>query len=135
MNLLVDINVVLDFMLRRHPWDREAAQLMGEIELGHARGFLAGHTVTTAHYICEKAVGRLGVLASISDLLRLFEIVPVEKADFHQALALGLRDFEDAVQAVCGLKVGADLIVTRNAKDFAGLSIPALPASSVLALL
>lgn len=135
MNLLVDINVVLDFLLRRQPWDKDAARLLAEIELGHARGYLAGHTVTTVHYVAEKALGRQGAITSVSDLLRIFDIVSADKADFQQALALGLRDFEDAVQAVCGMKVAADFIVTRNVKDFSGLPIPTMPASSVLALL
>jgi predicted nucleic acid-binding protein len=135
VKLLVDINVVLDFLLRRQPWDKDAARLLAEIELGHAHGYLAGHTVTTAHYVTEKALGRQGAITSVSDLLRLFDIVSADKNDFQQALALGLRDFEDAVQAVCGMKVGADFIVTRNVKDFSGLTIPAMPASSVLALL
>jgi len=51
------------------------------------------------------------------------------------AAALSLRDFEDAVQAVCALKIGADYIVTRDERDFQGLAVPARSPGFVLALL
>ncbi len=135
MKLLLDTNVLLDSVLRRQPWAGDAIRLIAEVERGRAAGYLAGHTVTTAHYIIEKVLGRQGARASVSEILRLFEIVPVEKADFHHAAALGLRDYEDAVQAVCALKVDVDFIVTRNEKDFQGLPIPACAPGAVLALL
>lgn len=135
MRLLLDINVVLDVVLARSPWGREASRLLGEIELGRATGFLAGHTVTTVHYVAEKNLGRQATRAAILELLRILEIVPVEKADLYQAAALGWKDFEDAVQAVCALKVDAQYVVTRDEKDFEGFSIPARPAGALLSLL
>ncbi len=59
--------------------------------------------------------------------------MPVEKADFHQALVLDTRDFEDAVQAACAMKIGADALVTRNEKDFRNLPITVVPPIAVLA--
>jgi hypothetical protein len=46
-----------------------------------------------------------------------------------------MRDFEDAVQAACALKVGADYIITRNEKDFQGLPIGARSPGSILPLI
>jgi predicted nucleic acid-binding protein len=135
VKLLVDVNVVLDFILNRKPWARDVRALFAAVERGRASGHLAGHTVTTIHYVTEKILGRAGAASAITDLLRLFEIVPVEKADFYQAAALGLRDFEDAVQAVCALKVDADYIVTRDEKDFVGTTIPTRSPAAVRALL
>lgn len=135
MKLLLDINIVLDVALQRTPWNADGVRLFAEIENGRIAGYIAGHTITTVHYVVTKAIGKQAAALVVSDLLRMFEIVPAEKADFHQAVALGLRDFEDAVQAACALKVGADYIATRNEKDFQGLPIPARNASSILALL
>ena len=42
------------------------------------------------------------------------------------ALDLGLADFEDAVQAACAVKVGADALVTRNVADYRGAGVDAL---------
>jgi predicted nucleic acid-binding protein len=135
VKLLVDINVVLDVVLKRHPWMADAARVLTEIDTGAATGYVAGHTLTTAHYVMAKAQGSQAATIAIADLLRFLEVVAVEKTDFLQAIALGLSDFEDAVQAACALKVGVDYIVTRNEKDFAGLPIPARSSGEILALL
>lgn len=97
--------------------------------------FVAGHTVTTVYYLLRKHLGALQAALGVSSMLRLFEVVPVEKADFSQAQVLSVSDYEDAVQAVCAMKIGADYIVTRNERDFSGLPIPAWAPSKVLALL
>ncbi|MBX6362470.1 MAG: PIN domain-containing protein [Gemmatimonadetes bacterium] len=134
MRLLLDVNIVLDVALEREPWFGEAAVLLSEIERGHATGFIAAHTVTTYHYIVGKQARSKAVEAT-ADLLRIMEVVPAEKADFLEALALNLPDFEDAVQAVAALKVGADYLVTRNADDFRGAAIPLRTAGEILAIL
>lgn len=51
----------------------------------------------------------------------------------RRALTLPMRDYEDAIQAACALKIGADYIVTRNVKDFEGVEISSEPAGAVLA--
>lgn len=118
--LLLDTNVLLDVILDREPWVREAALLLDSIAKGLARGAIAGHALTTVHYIVERARGRTSAVTAMSDLLELLEVVPLDRNDFQRALALGLRDFEDAVQAAACLSAGAEMLVTRNASDFKG---------------
>ncbi|HEU4457158.1 MAG TPA: PIN domain-containing protein [Longimicrobium sp.] len=135
MRLLLDINVVLDVALNRQPWAADAAQILNAADTARVVGYVAGHTITTAFYVISKAQGSQAALVAVSDLLRFLDVVAVEKADLHQAIALGMRDFEDAVQAACALKVGADYIVTRNEKDFQGLPIAARSPGSILPLI
>lgn len=135
MRLLVDINVVLDVVLQRQPWAGDAALLLAGIELGRAEGYVAGHTITTVYYIAAKEKGRAGAAMVVTDLLRIMEVVPVEGADFHQALVLGLGDFEDAVQVAAGMKVEAAYLVTRNPRDFRGAPLEVRSPGEVLALL
>lgn len=78
---------------------------------------------------------RLLIDTAVTDLLRFLQIVPIEAADFHQALVMGLNDFEDAVQVAAALKVGADYVVTRNVRDFKSAPVDARNAGEVLALL
>lgn len=135
LTLLVDINVVLDVVLARAPWASESAELLDAVARGAARGFIAGHTVTTVHYITERASGRTAAITAVADLLDICEVVPVVSADFRRALALGLRDFEDAVQVVAALHVGADYLVSRNAKDFKGAPVLVRASAELLPLL
>jgi predicted nucleic acid-binding protein len=135
VKLLIDINIVLDIALGRQPWAGDAALLFAEIVSGRAEGLVAGHTITTFHYIVAKEKGRQVAATAIVDLLRIVTVVPLETADFHQALLLGLSDFEDAVQATAAMKVGADYVVTRNGRDFKGAPVDARTPAEVLALI
>lgn len=135
MKILVDIDVILDVLLDRDPWASESAQLMAAAERSDIEGFVAGHTVTTVYYLTRKARSREAADQAVIDLLRIVTVVPVEAADFHQALALDFSDFEDAVQAACALKISADYVATRNTADFRGLSIASQPPGAILPLL
>jgi predicted nucleic acid-binding protein len=131
--LLVDTNVVLDVLLARAPWDAETALLLDAIAHGRAVGYVAGHTLTTIHYVVERAKNRTAAVTAVGDLLLLVDVVPLDAADFQRALALGLRDYEDAVQVAACLRVGADFLVTRNPRDFKGAPVATRSAGEVLA--
>ncbi len=45
-------------------------------------------------------------------------LVSIDKTIIELALESTFGDFEDAVQYYCAKKIGADLILTSNAKDF-----------------
>ncbi len=135
MKLLLDVNVLLDVLLQREPWAESAASLLTRIERGEASGFVAGHTLTTVHYVVCRARDRHLAAAAVTDLLRFLEVVPIEKVDFSQALVLPTDDFGDAVQAAAALKMGADYIVTRDEEGFRGLAIPSVNPGEVLPLL
>jgi len=57
------------------------------------------------------------------DLLRLLTVVPTDAGDFQRALSMSLSDFEDAEQAACALKIGADFVVTRSAVNHNGAPV------------
>lgn len=132
--LLLDTNVILDVVLARDPWDHDAAELLDAIARGGILGLVAGHTVTTVHYIVERARDRRTATTAVNDLLQLVKVVPLASEDFHRALSMGLRDFEDAVQAAACLRAGAHFLVTRNARDFRGAPIALRSPAEALAL-
>ena len=135
MRLLLDINVLLDVVLERDPWARPAAKLLAALETKPAQGFVAGHTLPTVYYVVAKNRDRDTATRAMHDLLRLVDVVPVEKQDFYRALALPVNDFEDAVQAAAALRIDAEYLVTRNEPDFKGASIATAGPSSILSLL
>lgn len=135
LSVLVDTNVVLDLLLDRATWADDASRLLDGIGNDRLRGFIAGHAVTTVHYIMGRARDHTTAATAVSDLLELLDVVSLESADFQRALSLGLRDYEDAVQVAACLKVGATYLVTRNAKDFRGAPVETRSPAEVLALL
>lgn len=133
--VLVDTNVVLDLVLQRVPHARDAALLFDAVAKGRARGYVAGHAVTTVYFIVEKERDRTTANTAVGDLLLLLEVVELGEREFQRALAMGLRDFEDAVQVAACLKVGAEFLVTRNGKDFKGAPVATRTPGEMLAIL
>jgi hypothetical protein len=63
----------------------------------------------------------------------VFEIVPVDGVIIGQALASGMRDFEDAVQAFAGRGSGATHVVSRDATGLVDGPLPVLTPEQFLA--
>jgi predicted nucleic acid-binding protein len=134
--LLIDTNIILDVALERKPWVNDAATLFDAIAEDHmAEGYIASHSVTTVYYIVERETDRTTALTAVSDLLQILMVVPLTGADFQRALSLGLKDYEDAVQAAACLHIGGDYLVTRNPKDFKGAPVMPRSPGEVLAQL
>jgi predicted nucleic acid-binding protein len=135
VKLLLDINVLLDVLLDREPWSEAASALLSMIESEAAEAFVAPHTLPTIHYIVARARDRKVAVAAVTDLLRIVEVATLTKTDFQEALAVGIPDFEDAVQTTAALRIGADYLVTRNDKDFRESPVPIADPATILALL
>ncbi len=133
--ILFDTNVVLDVLLDREPWVREAAALFEAVADGRIVGLLAGHAVTTAYYVFRAGRGTAEAQAGVGHLLDLFEIAPVGRAELVGALASGFADYEDGVTHEAAWAMRCDGIVTRNGPDFAAASLPVYAPAELLAAL
>jgi len=122
--VLFDTNVVLDLLLDREPFSADAARCISMVESGEIEGWLCASTVTTLHYLIRKSAGARNAVDSISLLLSLFEIAPVNKTVLESALRLSFKDFEDAVLNEAARYSNVDVIVTRNTADFKNASLP-----------
>ncbi len=135
LRVLVDANVVLDVLARRQPHYTASAQVWAAIEAGHADGLLAAHTVTTLHYLLERHTDHGRAISALTDVMRVFEIAPVDGRVLLSALALGGRDFEDAVQMAAAASAGATHVLTRNPADFRNSPVAVLQPAELAALL
>jgi predicted nucleic acid-binding protein len=135
VRILIDTNVVLDVVLARQPWAAEAIELLDRVARGETQGLVAAHSVTTVFYVVERERDRRTALTAVGDLLSIVGVAELGSADFQRALTLGLKDFEDAVQVAASLRVGADFLVTRNARDFRGSPVAIRAPGEILALL
>src|SRR5271169_6036067 len=97
--VLVDTNVVLDVLLNRQPHADGSAAVWALIETDSARGWLAAHAVTTIHYLIRRELGAVKAKRTVSTMLRVFGIAPVDGSVLQLALDLPFTDFEDAVTA------------------------------------
>ena len=132
---LIDTNVVLDLLLAREPWASEAKHIWDARDDGRLEAYLPASVLTDIYYICRKQIGVALARAAISECLRRFIILTVDRALLEAALRLVGPDFEDDVQIVSAQASGLNLIVTRNVADFVHGPIPALTPAEVVARL
>jgi predicted nucleic acid-binding protein len=124
--ILIDLNILLDVLLKREPFYETSAGLVAEIESGRAREYLTAHSVTTLYYLIQKGESSAEARATITNLLQFIKIAPVDQSTIEQALSLDYRDFDDAVQMISAVQCTADCLVTRNVKDYQPSLLPVM---------
>ena len=135
MVILVDTNVVLDFISKREPFYQSAQNLMERCKNGEIDGYISFHSVPTIWYLLRKApeAERRKILLSICNILTVASadhddvIKAIMDEDFH--------DFEDCLQDQCAANVSAEYIVTRNVNDFKSSNTPAISPADFLSTL
>jgi predicted nucleic acid-binding protein len=133
--VLVDVNVILDVLLARHPHAVAGRAVWAAIELRRAEGFLAAHAVTTIDYLMRKELGAAGSRRAMRALLRVFTVAPVDHAIIQSALDSDGPDFEDSVTSAAAAAAGCDLIVTRDPKGFRASPVPVFTPAAAAPLL
>jgi len=133
--VLLDLNVILDVLQQRRPFFENSARVLALAEMGAIDGCVSAHSITTLFYLYAKAQSDAEARVAITDLLQFLSVATVDQRTIEQALALPYKDFEDAVQMVAALHVGADYVVTRNIADFKMGPLPAIMPAELLALL
>lgn len=133
MRVLVDTNVVLDVLLARQPFLGASAEVFGLVEHSKIEGLLCATTITTIDYLLTQAMPRPAARQALQKLLELFEIASVNRAVLEEALKSKLTDFEDAVLDQAGRLAGAEVLVTRNQKDFRHATLKVLGPDELLA--
>lgn len=130
--VLFDTNVVLDALLKRAPWDVDAAACWQAGDEGKILRCLTASSLTDIFYIARKQKGQTVALNAIRLCLDTFAICVVDRKALEEAADLLGQDFEDNLQIACATLAGLDAIVTRDKGGFRDSLIPALTPSELL---
>ena len=116
MRLLIDINVLLDVALLRlgAPASARLLTLCGR----QHEGWLAWHSIATLAYLIERQRSAVSGRELIRGILVWADVAKTGQPDALAALELPMPDFEDALQVAAAMACGAQVIVTRNIRDF-----------------
>ena len=115
---LIDTNVIIDFFLERQPFHGEAEIIFRKIADKKVAGYISASAVTDIFYLLQKEKGRANATNCILKLLRIIDVLGVDKNTIINALMLGWHDFEDAVQTQVAIENEMNVIITRNTKDY-----------------
>ena len=119
MNILIDTNIVLDFLLKREPHIKNAEMIFKACKEFKINGFIAAHSIPDIFYIMRKSFTLYELKEIIKLLADFITIVDLtEKMILSALFEHNFSDFEDSLQDECAQEINADFIITRNTKDF-----------------
>ena len=133
MKVLLDTNIIIDFLAKREPFANDAKAIIELIETEQIDGFLSASSITTIHYLACKIYNKELANTIIKDLLNIFNVTDLNKIDFINALAINGKDFEDSVIVATAGSNGIDIIITRDKKGFLKSNILTLKPKEFLA--
>ena len=135
-NVFLDANVVIDALLEVDGHMDAALRILSLVEQGVIETCCSSLSLATASYFMEKAkMGHAQIVERINILCEYCTPSRVDAAVVRQALDSPFTDFEDALQYFSAMTEEADIIVTRNGRDFTHSIIPVLTPSQFLALM
>ena len=94
MKVVVDTNVILDHVLDRKMFAKPAGIIFSLIEQGRLSGALCATTVTTIFYLAAKVHNAKVAREVTGDLLRLFEVAPVNRCVLDSACSTKFTDLK-----------------------------------------
>ena len=118
MAVLIDTNVIIDFLTTREPFFEASEKVLTKCSEGEVEGYLAFHSVPNLWYILRKAPEeerRKWLL----DLCSFLKVAGANHEEVLKAVRMTeFKDFEDCLQEECAVAEVVDYIVTRNPADF-----------------
>ena len=135
MKVLIDTNVILDFLQKRSTSSASVDMIFELLQTKKVKGIIAAHTVTNLWYILRKFCTEDFRRTIIKTLFDCFEVSSLNKQKLLSAIdRTDFSDFEDSLQDECAQEFDADFIVTRNVKDFAHSNVKALSPEEFIQL-
>lgn len=129
--LFLDTNIVVDLLEGREPFCYDAAQLFTMAHDKKVQLLVSPMTFSTASFLLRKH-GPEGVRNLLSNLRQLVSVTISDEQTVDDSIASQFNDFEDAMQYYTALKAKAEIIITRNGKDFKASMLPVMTTSEYL---
>lgn len=133
--ILVDTNVLLDYLLTREPFYEDAEKIVLACVEGKVKGCIAAHSISNMFFILRKDYNAKERREILSDLCLIFDVEGIDKAKLLSGLQNeDFSDFEDCLQMECAKAYKAEYIVTRNISDYKISEIKAISPKDYLEL-
>ena len=126
MRVLIDTNVIIDVLTRRHPLYGNSAAVLRMCGDQWTGLITASQTTDIFYLLRREKKSAAEAKAIIQKLVDNLTVADVTVADVKNALVSEMDDYEDALLAFCGKRRKADYIITRNDRDFKNSPIKAV---------
>ncbi|MBR1912030.1 MAG: PIN domain-containing protein [Treponema sp.] len=136
MKALIDINILLDVILRRESHFSESKRII-DCCITFVDGYIALHSFSTLFYVLHEKEHKDTEYCrnTFNNLLYVFDVAGLTKPQLIQAVNDGnFSDLEDSMQHGSALACDVDYIITRDRNDFKDSVVPALTPAEFLRL-
>jgi len=132
-NLFIDTDVIIDFLVDRKPYSREAAIIFTLIDHKKLKGYVSSMTFSNLFYVLRKIEPQKKVFSKLNSLSKLLTVLKVDEQNIRDAIDSGFPDFEDSIQYYCALDCKkVEVILTRNTKDYKNSRLPVMTPGDFL---
>lgn len=133
--ILIDTNVLLDYLLEREPFFEDAKKVILSCTEGNTKGCIAAHSISNMFFILRKDYTVKERREILLNICTIFDVEGIDRAKLLSGLANEeFSDFEDCLQMECAKSYGAEYVVTRNVLDYSMSDIKAILPSEYLEL-
>ena len=117
--VLVDTNIIIDFLYMRKPFYDESKKIIQLVEDKVIKGFITTSILMDLHYIIwHRFSSKNEANKACKAIMDVFDVLSIEDTDILNALKDNPVDFEDTVVERCAKRNQCNYIVTRNIKHF-----------------
>lgn len=132
MKVLIDTNVILDVLCKREGFFEDADKIFKLCEVKKIEGYISALSISNLVYIMRKELDAEKIKEVLQQLSLIFKITDLKADDLKKAADMNFKDYEDALQSVCAVRLKANYIITRNIKDFTDSKVMAIKPSELL---
>lgn len=118
-SVLLDSDVLLDFLFDRKPFSSHALQVLSLCENQKLKGYITPVIISNLYYILRKQATHKTVIDKLKQLLEIVDVLSMDRQTVLSAIHSQFKDFEDALQNFAAQNSSqVNIILTRNGRDF-----------------
>ena len=131
--VFIDTNILLDLLLERQPWVNQASVLFSMADRKELDLLCCSLSFSTAIYLMNRLkYTRKEIITKLAIVKSLCTVTTVDSSVIDRVLQSDFSDLEDGMQYYSALAANAEVIVTRNEKDYILSNIPVLSPTEFL---
>lgn len=128
MRLLLDTNVLLDFVADRMPFASDVRKLCIASSFGDVQLWVSAQSYADAYCVLRNSASESDVKRALLATLEFFVPCGTYAADLKPALESDWHDLEDYLIAFSSKRVDADFFITRDAEVAQKCPVPVMTA-------
>ena len=130
--VFVDTNIIIDWLGKREPFFKYAKGVFQLADDNKITLLLSSMSFVTVEYILRKEIGKDKVKKALLGIRTFSRVCNTGEKEIDLALLSDMKDFEDALQYFTAKNNLANVIITRNPKDFLKSTLPVMSAEEYL---